>query len=181
MQGPDYNFVRPRFRLRISWLLVAIAASAAFALALPAAGQAGIGDAHLKGDKAIAPKGAPKLVREMIAAGNQIRSKPYKWGGGHGDWNDKGYDCSGAVSYVLHEAGLLDYPLTSGGFKKWGKGGRGRWLTIHANKEHVFMVVAGLRFDTSYITDGDKSGPGWSETMRPTKGFSARRSSSGGL
>ena len=180
MQGPDLNFVRPRAG-RTTAVLAAIAAAFMLALALPASGQAGVGDAHLNGDKAIAPKGAPKLVRKMIDAGNEIRSKPYKWGGGHGDWTDKGYDCSGAVSYVLHEAGLLDAPMVSGDFKDWGNKGRGRWLTIHANDGHVFMVVAGLRFDTSYITDGDKSGPGWSETMRPTKGFSSRHSSSGGL
>lgn len=110
----------------------------------------------------------------MIKAGNHIRKKPYKWGGGHGDWKDEGYDCSGAVSFLLHRADMLDYPLTSGGFKKWGKGGKGKWVSIYASKSHVYMVVAGLRFDTSYITDGDKSGPGWSTYMRDPKGFKTR-------
>jgi hypothetical protein len=110
----------------------------------------------------------------MIRAGNKIRHKKYKWGGGHGDWTDKGYDCSGAVSFVLHKAGILDYPLDSGGFMKWGSKRRGKWVSIFANKEHVYMVIAGLRWDTSYITDGDKSGPGWSEYMRPAKGFRTR-------
>jgi cell wall-associated NlpC family hydrolase len=147
---------------------------AACSLALFPGGAAAMDDAHLNGDKAIAPKGAPKIVRQMIKAGNEIRDKRYLWGGGHGDWNDKGYDCSGSVSYVLHAAGLLDAPLTSGDFMKWGKGGKANRVTVYANKEHVFMIVAGLRFDTSYITDGDRSGPGWSEYMRPLRGFKVR-------
>jgi len=152
-------------------LLAGLAAAAA--LMLPASAQAAP-LAHLNGNKAVAAKGAPDVIKDMIRAGNRIRDERYKWGGGHGDWDDKGYDCSGAVSYVLHKAGLLDYPLVSGDFMKWGKGGAGRQVTIYASKEHVFMVVAGLRWDTSYITDGDKSGPGWSEYMRPTKGFRVR-------
>ena len=147
------------------------------AMALPAAAQAEVPLAHLNGTKAVAPKGAPKVVKKMIKAGNQIRDKKYKWGGGHGDWQDKGYDCSGSVSYVLHKAGLLDYPLVSGDFAKWGEPGASAWISIYANKEHVFMVVDGLRFDTSYITDGDKSGPGWSEYTRPVKGFKLRHPS----
>ena len=144
------------------------------ALTLPAAANAEVPLAHLNGTKAVAPKGAPKLVRKIIKAGNEIRDRKYKWGGGHGDWKDNGYDCSGAVSYALHGAGLLDYPLVSGDLAKWGEGGTGKWVTIYANKEHVFMVVDGLRYDTSYITDGDKTGPGWSELMRPLRGFQVR-------
>ena len=140
----------------------------------PATATAELPPAHLNGTKAVAPKGAPKIVKQMIKAGNQIRDKKYKWGGGHGDWNDKGYDCSGAVSYVLHKAGLLDYPLTSGDFMKWGDGGESSRVTIYANKEHVYMIIAGLRWDTSYITDGDRTGPGWSDEMRPTGGFRLR-------
>jgi hypothetical protein len=130
--------------------------------------------AHMHGSKAVAAKSASGAVKDMIRAGNKIRHKKYKWGGGHRNWNDKGYDCSGAVSFVLHKAGILDYPLDSKGFMKWGGKRRGKWVSIFANKEHVYMVVAGLRFDTSYITDGDKSGPGWSEYMRPSKGFRTR-------
>jgi cell wall-associated NlpC family hydrolase len=131
-------------------------------------------NATLKGSKAIAPPGAPREVKQMIHAGNQIRHEPYVYGGGHQDWNSHGYDCSGSVSYVLHGAGLLDYPLDSTGFMHWGRKSASKWVTIYANHEHAFMVVAGLRFDTSYITDGDKSGPGWSEEMRPTDGFRVR-------
>ena len=157
---------------------LAVLACACLALALaisgPSTATAAKAVAHLDGSRAVAPKSAPKVVKRMIRAGNEIRHKKYKWGGGHGDWTDKGYDCSGAVSFVLHEAGILDYPLDSGGFMKWGSKRRGKWVSIFASKEHVYMIVAGLRFDTSYITDGDRSGPGWSEYMRPAKGFRTR-------
>ena len=151
-----------------------LGALAILAMALPAAAQAEVPLAHLNGTKAVAPKDAPKLVKQMIKAGNQIRDKRYKWGGGHGDWRDKGYDCSGSVSYVLHKAGMLDSPLVSGDLAKWGENGVGKWVTIYASKDHVFMIVDGLRFDTSYITDGDRTGPGWSEVMRPLRHFKVR-------
>lgn len=162
----------PATRIRAA---AATAGLALVLLLLPASAQAGgFAPAHLNGTKAVAPKGAPDFVKDMIRAGNRIRHKKYVWGGGHGDWKDKGYDCSGAVSYVLHGAGLLDYSLDSKGFMKWGDSGRSDWVSIFASKEHVFMVVAGLRFDTSYITDGDRSGPGWSVYQRPAKGFRVR-------
>ena len=166
----------PGHRHRSRALTGALAAAAALALAVlaPGSATAAITPAHLNGTEAVAPKGAPDFVKEMIRAGNKIRHKKYVWGGGHGSWKDKGYDCSGAVSYVLHGAGLLDYSLDSKGFMKWGEPGAGKWVTIYASKEHAYMVVAGLRFDTSYITDGDKSGPGWSEYQRPSKGFRVR-------
>ncbi|HST70600.1 MAG TPA: hypothetical protein VLI94_13210 [Solirubrobacterales bacterium] len=124
--------------------------------------------------RAVAPASAPPAVEAMIEAANRIRHRPYKWGGGHRKWNDRGYDCSGSVSYVMHAAGLLDYPLDSTGFMRWGGGGAGSWVRIYANKEHVFAVIAGLRWDTSYTDDGDRSGPGWSEEMRSTGGFRLR-------
>lgn len=126
------------------------------------------------GGRAVAPPSAPPAVKEMIEAANRIRNRPYKWGGGHRDWNSPGYDCSGSVSYVMHAAGLLDWPLDSTGFMRWGGGGAGSWVRIYANREHVFAVIAGLRWDTSFTADGDRSGPGWSEYMRSTKGFRAR-------
>jgi hypothetical protein len=124
--------------------------------------------------RAVAPPSAPPAVEAMIEAANRIRHRPYKWGGGHRKWNDRGYDCSGSVSYVMHAAGLLDYPLDSTGFMRWGGAGAGSWVRIYANKEHVFAVIAGLRWDTSYTDDGDRSGPGWSEEMRSTGGFRLR-------
>ena len=136
--------------------------------------DAAVPQAELRGARAIAPPSAPPAVKAMIAAANHIRHRPYHWGGGHRNWGSRGYDCSGSVSYVLHAAGLLDWPLDSTGFMRWGRGGAGSWVRIFASHEHVFMVIAGLRWDTSYITDGDRSGPGWSELMRPTEGFRVR-------
>jgi len=126
------------------------------------------------GGRAIAPASAPPAVKAMIEAANRIRNRPYRWGGGHRSWNSRGYDCSGSVSYVMHAAGLLEYPLDSRGFMRWGGGGPGSWVRIYANHGHVFAVIAGLRWDTSYTADGDRSGPGWSEEMRDSGGFRLR-------
>jgi hypothetical protein len=117
---------------------------------------------------AIAPASAPRQIKDVIAAGNRIAKKPYKWGGGHGRWRDNGYDCSGSVSYALHAAALLPTSLDSSGFMRWGERGRGSWITIRANPGHVYMIVAGLRFDTSARGVG---GSRWTERMRPPRGF----------
>ena len=85
----------------------------------------------------------------MIEAGNVIARSPYMWGGGHGKWVDKGYDCSGSVSFVLAAAGYLEAPLASGPLMSWGEPGPGKWVTIYSTEGHVFMEVAGIRFDTS--------------------------------
>ena len=121
--------------------------------------------------KAVAPASAPAKVKAIIAAGNRIATKPYRYGGGHGNWNDSGYDCSGSVSYALHGAGLLDQALDSGSFASWGRRGRGQWVTIRTNPGHAYMVVAGLRFDTSALKAG---GNRWSEQMRSSSGYVAR-------
>ena len=120
---------------------------------------------------AIAPASAPDPVKAIIAAGNEIASKPYLYGGGHGKWNDSGYDCSGSVSYALHGAGLLDQALASGDFESWGDAGPGQWVTIYAKASHVYMVVAGLRFDTSGRT---KNNTRWQSDMRSSSGYVAR-------
>ena len=116
--------------------------------------------------KAIAPASAPRAVKRAIDAANEIDDKPYKYGGGHSSWNDRGYDCSGAVSYVLGPkgAGLIDSPKTSGDFARWGSKGNGEWITTYGDSSHVFVKIAGLRFDTSQPDDG-KSGPGWSKDV----------------
>jgi hypothetical protein len=118
------------------------------------------------GGQAVAPESAPAKVKKVIAAANKIEDKPYIYGGGHGNFNDKGYDCSGAVSYALHGGGLLDTPLDSSSLGKWGDPGKGSWITVYGAPSHAYMVVAGLRFDTS-MTAGN--GPGWSKTMRSTE------------
>jgi hypothetical protein len=119
--------------------------------------------ARLIGNRAIAPANAPAMVKRVIAAANHIRTTPYVWGGGHGRWQDSGYDCSGAVSYALHGGRLLTSPLTSGSFERFGESGPGRWITIYANASHAYMVVAGLRFDTA--GDVNESGPRWHPTV----------------
>ena len=121
---------------------------------------------------AVAPESAPQEVKDAIAAANRIVGKPYRYGGGHGRWNDSGYDCSGAMSYALHGAGLLNRPLTSGDFMSWGRAGAGTWITIYAKSSHGFLVIAGLRFDTGWNNAG--KGPRWSEQMRPTDGYTVR-------
>jgi cell wall-associated NlpC family hydrolase len=120
---------------------------------------------------AVAPASAPPEVQAIIAAGNAIATAPYKYGGGHGRWVDSGYDCSGSVSYVLHAAGLLDTALDSSGFMDWGEPGRGTWVTIRSNPGHAYMIVAGLRFDTSARR---ATGNRWSTQMRSARGYTAR-------
>jgi cell wall-associated NlpC family hydrolase len=131
-----------------------------------------ISDAEvLKNGIALPPIEAPSAVRSIIEAGNYIARTPYLWGGGHGKWIDRGYDCSGSISYALARAGLLSAPLDSGRLMGWGKPGKGKWVTIYANSGHVYMVVAGVRFDTS----GTKAnGSRWQSAMRPGGGFVAR-------
>jgi cell wall-associated NlpC family hydrolase len=118
---------------------------------------------------AVPPASAPRVAKAVIAAGNEIAIAPYKWGGGHGKWRDDGYDCSGSVSYALHGAGLLDSALVSGDFARWEEKGAGRWISIYANRDHVYMVVAGMRFDTSAQS---RTGSRWTAEMRSPDGFS---------
>jgi cell wall-associated NlpC family hydrolase len=120
---------------------------------------------------AVAPDDAPEPVKRVIQAANAIAKLPYKWGGGHGAWRDNGYDCSGSVSFALAGAGLLQSPLTSGGFMSWGAAGPGEWITIYANQGHIFMIVAGLRFDTS---GQGRAGTRWQDAPRPSAGFAVR-------
>jgi len=120
---------------------------------------------------ALPPLEAPEAVRRMIEAGNVIARSPYVWGGGHGKWVDSGYDCSGSVSFVLASAGFLDSPLASGPLMSWGEPGPGKWVTIYSNPGHVYMVVAGIRFDTS---GRQVTGSRWQNELRTNVGFVAR-------
>jgi hypothetical protein len=140
------------------------------AAASPGPGENAVIDAA---GRAIAPESAPEAVKAVIAAANRIVDKPYKYGGGHGRWEDSGYDCSGSMSYALHGAGLLDRALTSGDFSRWAEPGKGQWITTYGSGGHSYMVVAGLRFDTGW-NDSSSDGPSWSEKMRPTSGYTAR-------
>lgn len=116
-----------------------------------------------------APLGAPDAVKKVIAAGNQIAKYPYIWGGGHGSFQAKGYDCSGSVSYALKGADLVDQPMVSGAFMNYGEPGPGKWITIYSHAGHMFMVVAGLRYDTSF-RDGPY-GSRWQKAKRSYAGF----------
>jgi peptidoglycan hydrolase-like protein with peptidoglycan-binding domain len=116
-------------------------------------------------------RGGSDVVSRIIRAANRIQSKPYKYGGGHGRWNDTGYDCSGSVSYALHGGGLLSSALTSGGFMRWGAPGRGRRVTIYASPGHVYMVIDGRRFDT---TGRSETGSRWQASDRSSAGYVVR-------
>lgn len=129
--------------------------------------------ASLIGGEAIPPPSAPAVVKRVIHAADEIRHRPYVWGGGHRSWFSRGYDCSGAVGYALHGAGLLDVTMVSGQLAYWGESGRGRWITVYANREHVYMVVAGLRFDTRGNPAG-VSGPRWHRSWAHPSDFVAR-------
>jgi peptidoglycan hydrolase len=106
-----------------------------------------------------------------IRAGNKLQDKPYRYGGGHRSFADSAYDCSGTVSFALHGAGLLDAPLASGGLMTWGRAHRGRWITVYANAGHAYMVIAGLRLDTS---GSGGRGPRWQTAGRSSASFVAR-------
>ena len=98
--------------------------------------------------EASAPASAPAAVQSAISAANSIAMTPYIWGGGHGSFESSGYDCSGAVSFALHGGGFLESPLDSTGLETWGEPGPGQWITVYANAEHAWMVIAGIAFDT---------------------------------
>jgi hypothetical protein len=127
----------------------------------------------LVGERAVAPPDAPSVVKQVIAAANRIRNTPYVWGGGHARWWDRGYDCSGSVSYALHGGDLLEAPLVSGSFATWGAPGPGRWITIYANRKHVYAVIAGLRWDTGGDAPGI-TGPRWHAEPPYPQGFVIR-------
>ena len=170
--------------MKNSYLVIAACASVLAFPAVAHAGGGGIGTGGdgdgggggtVSGDKAklkrdgtaVPPASAPRRVKRAIEAGNRIDRYPYQYGGGH---RATGYDCSGAVSYVLGPKGadLIKSPMVSGDFARWGKRGKGKWITTYGDSDHVFVVIAGLRFDTSQPDDG-KSGPGWSKDV--SKGF----------
>ena len=123
------------------------------------------------GRTAVPPAAAPLQVKNAIYAANQITTKPYVYGGGHRRWRDRGYDCSGSVSYALHGGGLLTAPLPSSSFMRWGLPGPGAWITVYTNPGHAYLVIAGVRFDTS--GPGER-GPRWRKTQRSSRGYTPR-------
>jgi hypothetical protein len=133
-------------------------------------------EAKIVNGLAAAPEAAPDSVKQAIWAANKIIGRPYRYGGGHArGFVDRGYDCSGTVSYALHGGDLLDSPLDSSSFMRWGESGAGDWITVYSNPGHAYAVIAGLRLDTSAA--GDPSGgrgPRWRPTLRSSRGFRAR-------
>ncbi|HEX8105322.1 MAG TPA: hypothetical protein VF533_22090 [Solirubrobacteraceae bacterium] len=142
---------------------------------------------------AAAPELAPPQIQQMIWAVNaSLLDKPYRYGGGHRSFTDSGYDCSGTVSFALNSGGLLKSPLDSSSFMSWGEKGKGQWITVRTNPGHAFVVIAGLRLDTSsaYVSraraarkKGKRAriaakalerGPRWRPNLRPASGFTAR-------
>ena len=130
----------------------------------------------LKNGFAAAPADAPPAVQEAVFAANEIVGKPYRYGGGHARFKDTGYDCSGTISYALHGADLLKSPLDSGSFMRWGARGKGEWITVYTNPGHAFVVIAGLRLDTSAAGERRSSGKGprWRQSLRGGGGFRLR-------
>src|SRR3954454_2606966 len=176
----------PRFRtLLLAACLLALACLAP-ATALAGSGGVSPSDARYQPAKkakivngiAYAPRGAPKQIVNAIAAANRIIRMPYRYGGGHGSFNDSGYDCSGSVSYALHGGGLLRSPLDSSSFMHWGYGGRGKWITVYTNPGHAYAYIAGLRLDTGQRNKATGaapgSGPRWNYGARSNRGFMAR-------
>jgi cell wall-associated NlpC family hydrolase len=125
----------------------------------------------LGGGLARAARGAPRVIRLAVRAGNRLQAKPYRFGGGHASFKDTAYDCSGAVSYVLHAAHQLVSPLDSTDLMSWGEAGPGSWITVYANPSHAFMTIGDLRLDTS---GPGPSGPRWRTLPRLLDGFVAR-------
>jgi hypothetical protein len=134
---------------------------------VPVAAQGG--EARLIDGSAMAPAAAPRAVKGVIRAANRIATKPYVWGGGHGRWWDRGYDCSGAVSYALHGGRLLRRAMASGPLMSWGEPGPGRWISVYANRGHAFAEIAGLRWDTA-----GGPGPRWHRAPADAGGFVVR-------
>jgi hypothetical protein len=156
--------------------LSCIAVSSANSPTFPASGPTVAGNsARLHFGFAAAPEDAPAAVKRAIWAANQLRTKPYKFGGGHRSFTDNGYDCSGTVSYILGGAGLISSPMSSSDLCAFGERGRGKWITIYARRGHAFAIIAGLRLDTTpWDNSSNRFAPRWQTTSRMPYGFEAR-------
>ena len=156
--------------------ILALATQVSFASSFPSSGPTTPGnEARLRGRVALAPTNAPLPVKRAIWAANQLRTKPYRYGGGHRSFHDSGYDCSGTVSYALAGAGLVSAPLSSKELRGYGHRGPGKWITVYARSGHVFAVIAGLRLDTTSPHNPSRRwAPRWQPTARAPRGFEAR-------
>ena len=163
-------------KILLSMITFAVAVPSIIADTFPVSGLVVSGKvAHLHRGQAAAPKKAPVSVKRAIWAANQLGSKPYRYGGGHKSFEDRGYDCSGTISYALGAAGLISGPMSSTEFRRYGKRGRGKWITIYAREGHTFAVIAGLRLDTTpWDNSSNRWAPRWQTTDRLPRGFEAR-------
>ena len=167
------------FRLRTFFYCAAIILATdkrASASLFPSSGPTVPGStARLRFGVACAPAQAPEPVKRAIWAANQLRRKPYRWGGGHRAFADNGYDCSGTVSFALAAAGLINCPMNSSDLEHYGNRGHGKWITVYARDGHAFAVIAGLRLDTTaWNNRGDRDAPRWQIADRPPRGFESR-------
>jgi len=157
-------------------VLIAAASISRAAGSFPASGPTTPGSVALfRGGLALAPVNAPTSVKRAIWAANQLRTKPYRYGGGHKTFHDNAYDCSGTVSYALAGAGLVSVPMSSKEFRVYGSRGPGKWITVYARNGHTFAVIAGLRLDTTSPHNPERRwAPRWQPTERMPLGFEAR-------
>src|SRR6266513_2872248 len=168
------DHIRPASKLETRAIL-AVAVPSIVANTFPVSGLVVSGKvARLHRGRAAAPKRAPVAVKRAIWAANQLGSKPYRYGGGHKSFEDRGYDCSGTVSYALGAAGLIRSPMSSTEFRIYGQRGRGKWITVYAREGHTFAVIAGLRLDTTPWDNSSNWAPRWQTTERLPRGFEAR-------
>lgn len=126
--------------------------------------SSGGGEEHSSGGEEHSSGGGEEnsgTVRRVIAAGNEIATRPYVYGGGHGSFSSEGYDCSGSVSYALHGGGLINSPEDSSELEHYGESGPGKHITIYANAEHAYMEVNGRRYDTVALAE---HGSRWSNS-----------------
>jgi hypothetical protein len=185
MPSSPYSKTFVHLALACACLVLLAAGGSAFAASAPAGSGGTVfvppppppKKAKIWNGKAIVPASAPARIKRVIAYGNRLIGKPYRYGGGHRPFArgiDAGYDCSGTVSYALYGGRFLDSPLPSGALMSWGRSGPGRWLTVYAHGGHAYLVVAGLRLDTSLRDDPTRTGPGWSRRLRESAAFEAR-------
>jgi len=163
-------------KLILTTALIFGAVSVSFAAAFPATGPTTPGNsALLRGNLAFAPLNAPMSVKRAIWAANQLRTKPYRFGGGHKTFNDSAYDCSGTISYALAGAGLVTMPMSSKEFRDYGSRGPGKWITVYARNGHTYAIIAGLRLDTTSPHNPERRwAPRWQPTERTPRGFEVR-------
>ena len=167
----------PVRKLLVYTAITLTAAGTSFAAgSFPSSGPTTPGnEARLRGALALAPVNAPLSVKRAIWAANELRTKPYRYGGGHRSFHDTGYDCSATVSYAPAGAGLVSAPLSSTELRNYGTRGRGKWITVYARNGHAFAVIAGLRLDTTSPHNPSRRwAPRWQPTPRIPYGFEVR-------